>query len=99
MWMICSALSLVCCGIGWVLKIRERPRAIWFFAGSLALVGLTLLLEYQLVADWAQNADWSAVGSVAPSAFPMMRAYWVLMTLANLVPLFLRTGGDGAGRG
>ena len=89
MWIICGALSLIFCVIGFIMVKKDNRIAYWASASSLAFVSLTLLMEYKMVVDWVNREDWSALLDVAPHMFSLLTGYVVIMLLLNAVVIGL----------
>lgn len=85
MWILFGIVSVVFCVIGWIMTVRQSPRAPWAAACSLTFVSLTLLMEYKMVLNWVNKGDWSALLDVVPSMFPLLTGYIIVMILANIV--------------
>lgn len=58
-------------------------------AMGLSFTALTLAADYNMVADWVQAEDWSALSDVVPI---MSTALWVLTIISillNIIPMLL----------
>lgn len=58
-------------------------------AMGLSFTALTLAADYNMVADWVQAEDWSALSDVVPI---MSTALWVLTIISillNIIPILL----------
>lgn len=87
MWMICAGLSVVFCIIAWIMVIKKSSQAAWASACALSFTAITLLMEYRMVMNWVNNADWAALMDVVPSMFSMLCGYVIIMILANIFPI------------
>lgn len=81
----CGILSVIFCGIGWIMVSMKSAKAYWASACSLALVSLALLMEYHMVLNWVNKEDWSALMDVVPGMFLLLSVYVTIMLLANAV--------------
>ncbi len=94
MGIIFGIISVVFCVIGWIMTVRQSPRAPWAVACSLAFVSLTLLMEYKMVLNWVNKEDWSALLDVVPSMFPMLTGYVNVMIVANILTIVVKKRQD-----
>lgn len=83
MWLLCGILSVILCIAGWIMASKKETLAQWACFCSLAFVAITLLMEYRMVLNWVNKADWSALLDVVPSTFSTLSGYVVIMLLTN----------------
>lgn len=83
MWILCGALSVVFCTIGWIMVPKRKALSQWASVCSLAFVSLTLLMEYRMVLRWVNKEDWGALTDVIPGMFSFFSGYVVILLLAN----------------
>ncbi len=84
MWIVTGIISIIFCVIAWGITAKKSKNANWAMAGSLSFVGITLLMEYRIVAEWVNEEDWSALMDVVPAMFPVLCGYVVIMLVANI---------------
>lgn len=89
MWIICGIVSVAFCLLAWIMAAKKNHKASWAAVCSLALVSLTILMEYRMVLNWIVKEDWSAVLDAVPSMLPVLTGYVIVMFLANIVPVVI----------
>ena len=90
MWIVTGIMSVIFCVIAWGLAVKKSKKVYWAMAGSLSFVGITLLMEYWMVADWVNKEDWSALMDAVPAMFPVLCGYVVIMLAANIGVIVIR---------
>lgn len=83
MWIATGIMSVIFCAAAWGMAAKKNAKANWASGCSLALVAATLLLQYQMVLEWVNKEDWSALMDVVPSMFIVLCGYVIIMILAN----------------
>ncbi|MDD3919666.1 MAG: hypothetical protein PHO41_00610 [Eubacteriales bacterium] len=94
MWMVFGIVSVLFLAANWFFTMKGSKKRNWAMAGSLALTAFALLMEYRMAVHWVLKEDWAALLDVVPSMFPILAGYVILMTVGNIVPLFLKKKGN-----
>ena len=88
MWLVFGSISILATCLNlYLYKIGKKyhlAKAI-----GLSFMALTLMANYQSIANWAVKEDWSAIGDVVPTMSKVLWILTVLVLLLNMIPLFL----------
>lgn len=69
------------------MAYKKSNKVIWSASCSLSFMSLTLLMEYRMLLEWINKADWAALADVSPSSFKMLCGYVTLILLFNAYPI------------
>ncbi len=85
MWFFLGCAAIGATFWGMLCGARGKPASFWAALG-LALTGLTLCAQYQMIAYWTQSSDWAAIDDVVPT---MSKALWILTGISILLNLMM----------
>ena len=93
MWLIFGGIAIIATFINLYLYTKGKNYHLAMAIG-LSFTALTLVAEYNMVSNWVDVEDWSALLDVVPTMSTLLWILTIISILLNIVPAFIESMSD-----
>ena len=90
LWMPLGVGSIIFSIIGLIQNINKKTKnSIWFTVSAISLTALFVVIQYQMIDNWLQSEDFTALLDVVPTVSSIVTIYVISIIIINIFSVYL----------